>query len=154
MFNRSTNAGKYVFDTGDNTKKAHVLQFLSADEGQTTNNYVLFKYQGADKFQPGTVVQATDDATITGTFSAGANSDIFSVGSLISIDEGVFFVSGLFVRVRPQSLVLNPFSDKPSFRIGLNVEEQILDELDDVVGASCSTLRIRMLRERIVSVCV
>jgi hypothetical protein len=32
--------------------------------------------------------------------------------------------------------VLNPFSDKPSFRVGLNVEEQILDELDDVVGAS------------------
>jgi hypothetical protein len=98
MFNRDTNAGKYVFDTGDNTKKAHVLQFLSSDEGETSNNYLLFKYQSADKFQPGTVVQASDDATITATFSAGANSDIFSVGSLISIDEGVFFVSGL---VRP-----------------------------------------------------
>jgi hypothetical protein len=136
LFNRSTNDGKFIFDTNAPTTKAHVLQFLSADEGQTSNSYLLFKSQTAVPFVPGTVVQASDDPTITATFSSGAAADVFQHASLVSIDEGVFFISGFFVRVSKQSIVLNPFSATPSYRIGLEVQEQILDELDDVVGST------------------
>lgn len=136
LFDRTENAGKYVFDTTDETVKAHVLQFVSADEGSTTNNYVVFKPQTSTSFLPGTVVQAADDATITATFASGVAADVFQKASIISIDEGVFFVSGFFVRVAPQTIVLNPFSALPSYRVGLTIQEQVLDELDDVVGAS------------------
>jgi hypothetical protein len=135
LFDRTTNAGKYVFDTGTTTTKAHVLQFQSIDEG-LSNNYLIFKQQTSTPFVPGTVVQAADDATITATFAAGVSTDVFQNASIVSIDEGVFFVSGFFVRVTKQTLVLNPFSSRPSYRIGLELQEQVLDELDDVVGAS------------------
>lgn len=136
LFDRSENSGKFVFDTGTPTTKAHVLQFLSADEGQTTNSYAILKLQTSTPFLPGAVVQASDDATVTATFASGAASDVFQSASIISIDEGIFFVSGFFVRVAQQTIVLNPFSNTPSYRIGLDIAEQVLDELDDVVGTS------------------
>jgi len=136
FFNRTTNQGKLIFDTVTTTQRAHVLQFMSADEGQVSNNYLLFKYQTAVPFAPSAVVQASDDAGITATFVSGLQADVFTSASVISIDEGIFFVSGFFVRVRQQTIVLNPFSSLPSYRIGLTITEEFIDELDDVVGAS------------------
>ena len=134
FFSRTTNEGKYIVDPLDTGNKAHVLQFVGADEGVAADNYLVFKYQTASSYAPGTVVQAADDALITATFAAGTPTDIFSTGSIISIDEGVYFVSGFFVRVKKQTIVLNPFSDTPSYRVGLEIHEEVLDELDDVVG--------------------
>jgi hypothetical protein len=136
FFDRTTNTGKYILDPINTGNKARVLQFVGADEGIATNNYLVYKYQSAGTFSPGTVVQAADDAQITATFSAGVASDVFTQGSIVSIDEGVFFISGFFVRVAQQTIVLNPFSQTPSYRIGLEIDEQVLDELDDVVGES------------------
>lgn len=136
MFSRTANDGKYVFDTGTVTTKAHVLQFVSADEGETSNNYLIFKPQTGTLFLPSAVVQASDDASITATFAAGAATDVFQKASIISIDEGVFFLSGFFVRVKPQTIVLNPFSDMPTYRIGLQIDEQVLDEQDAEVGST------------------
>lgn len=134
LFSRANNTGKFVFDQSNEPAKAHILQFLSADEGLTSNSYVMLKLQSAETFLPGTVIQASDDATVTATFASGANTTIFQKGSVISIDEGVYFISGFFVHVPRQTIVLNPFSDRPSYRVGFDVAEEILDELDDTVG--------------------
>ncbi len=134
FFDRANNFGVNVFDKTDITKKAHILQFLSADEGVTSNSYLLFKYQSASEFLPGTVIQAANDATVTATIATGANNDVFHPASIVSIDEGVYFIEGLFVRVAPQTIVLNPFSDLPSYRIGLEIDEQIVDELNVEMG--------------------
>jgi len=136
FFARANNTGKYVFETGDETKKAYVLQYVSADEGETSNNYLVFKHQTGSTFLPGAVVQDATDATVTATFQSGTTADIFHDASVISIDEGIFFISGFFVRVRPQTIVLSAFSALPSFRVGLEINEEVLDEQDDIVGAS------------------
>lgn len=133
FFNRETNTGKYVFATTNNSAKARITQYMGIDEGQVSNNYLIFKYSGNDEFVAGQVIQDRDDSTISATFVTGA---AFGDASTISIDEGVCFVSGFFVRVRPQTIVLDPLSSTPSYRIGLTIDEQILDELDDVVGES------------------
>lgn len=137
FFNRTTNIGKYVFDTNDKANKAHVLQFFSPDEGsaEDKNSYLIYKQQ-AGNFVPGVVVQDTADASVRATFVTDVPSSVFHPASVISIDEGIFFVSGFFVRVPQQTIVLSTTSAKPSFRIGLVISEQVLDELDDVVGES------------------
>jgi hypothetical protein len=136
FFDRTDNDGKFVFDTVNVNARAHVLQYAAGDEEGFSDNYLLFKYQSAGVFSPATVVQAADDAQVTGTFASGAAVDVFNTGSIISIDEGVFFVSGFFVRVPKQTIVLNPFTAHPSYRIGLAIQEQIIDELDETVGES------------------
>jgi hypothetical protein len=45
------------------------------------------------------------------------------------------FVTGLYVRVRPQTIVLDAFDNAPSYRIGMVINEEILDELSEVIGA-------------------
>jgi hypothetical protein len=128
-----TNAGKYVFDTGTPTTKAHVLQFLSADEGQTTNNYLSSSSRRRRPFVPGTVVQAADDATITATFAAGATPTCsrmrLSSALMKASSSSRASSSASPTDHRPQ-----PVLARPSYRIGLGMQEQVLDELDDVVG--------------------
>ena len=136
FFDRTTNKGKYIYDTSANTVKAHVTQFVSVDDGYTSNNYLVFKYATADVFGAAGTVQDRDDAGITATFATGANANVFHNATTISVDEGVCFVGGFYVRIRPQTIVLDPFTNVPNCRVGFTVYEEILDELDDVVGAS------------------
>ena len=142
FFNRDTNQGKYVHDTSANTtSKAHVTQYVSVDDnaaGTTDipalgNNYILFKYSTVNTFNDGTTIQDREAPSITAVFatSTGAGDSVFSPASTISIDEGVCFVSGMYVRIRPQTIVLSAFSNTPSFRIGFTVAEQIITETDN-----------------------
>ena len=139
FFNRDTNEGKYVFSTATPTTKAHIVQYVGIDDAETTstgntisNNYLIFRYASSDTFALGETIQDRDSSN-TAVFAA---TDAFHNASTISIDEGVCFVSGFFVRIRPQTIVLDTLSNSPSFRVGLAISEEILDELDDVVGES------------------
>ena len=139
FFDRDTNLGKYVLDSSANTTiKAHITQYVSVDDNvtssdiaRTSNNYLLFQYATVGRFGAAGTIQDRNDASITATFASGANASIFSAASTISIDEGVCFVSGLFVRIRPQTIVLNPLSNMPSYRIGFTVSEELVNEEDD-----------------------
>lgn len=133
FFDRDTNEGKIIYSQANPTTKAKVVQYMGVDDGETSNNYLIFKYQSSDAFSASEVVQDRANSSYTATFSSGTP---FNTASTISIDEGVCFVSGFFVRIRPQTIVLDPLFNQPSYRVGLNVEEQILDELDDTVGES------------------
>ena len=145
FFDRTNNSGLYVYarvaGVADYTTAAHITQYVSIDdaaisgESQTTNNYLIFKYTSTNLFGAGGSIQGRDDDTVTGTFAAGANTTVFHNASTISIDEGVMFVSGLYVRVRPQTIVLDAFDNAPSYRIGVVVNEEFLDELSEVIGA-------------------
>ena len=141
FFNRDTNLGKYVYDTTANTKTAHVTQYTSADDNAvgttdipaTSNNYLIFKYGTVSTYGDGTVIQDRESAAITATFatSTGAGDDVFTNASTLSIDEGVCYVSGTFVRISPQTIVLDPLSNTPSYRVGFTITEEIVDEEND-----------------------
>lgn len=140
FFNRTTNEGTYVYarvaGEADKTTAARVTQFVSVDDGQTTNNYLVFKYTSTNTFGASGVIQDSANASVTATFATGSNAAVFHGASTISVDEGVMFVSGFYVRVRPQTIVLDALDNAPSYRVGMVVREEFLDELDDVVGES------------------
>ena len=48
-------------------------------------------------------------------------------GSAVSIDDGVFYIQGNFVRNGPQTIVLSKYSDRPTKKIGIAVSETIID---------------------------
>ena len=58
-------------------------------------------------------------------------SSPFSVGSAAQIEEGVYFVRGYFVDVSSQELILEQYSNTPSYRVGLSISEKIIDSNDD-----------------------
>jgi len=58
-------------------------------------------------------------------------NDACAIGSAVSIGEGVYFIRGTFVDVASDVLVLDPYENLPSYRIGLNVQEELVSAKDD-----------------------
>ena len=55
-----------------------------------------------------------------------------ATGSSASIGEGVYFVRGMFVRVPQQTIILDYYTNKSSYRVGLRVDETIVTAKDDL----------------------
>ena len=49
-----------------------------------------------------------------------------ATGSAMSVGEGVYFLRGYFVDVYEQTIILDQYSDNPSYRIGFDVREEII----------------------------
>ena len=52
-------------------------------------------------------------------------------GSSVSIEQGVYFIRGQFVDVNTDKIVLDPYDSFPSYRVGLNIDEQLITAKDD-----------------------
>lgn len=49
-----------------------------------------------------------------------------STGSAFSISDGVYFIRGYFVNVNTETLILDQYSNKPNYRVGFYVNEEIV----------------------------
>ena len=54
-----------------------------------------------------------------------------AVGSAVGISSGTYFIRGSFVDVSTDKIVLDPYSNTPSYRVGLNIDEQLVTAKDD-----------------------
>ena len=52
-------------------------------------------------------------------------------GSAIKLSAGVYFIRGNFVEVPNDKIVLDPYNQYPSYRVGLTIDEQIITAKDD-----------------------
>lgn len=65
-----------------------------------------------------------------------------ATGTAASVQEGVFFIRGMFIRAPAQTIVLDKYTNKPSYRVGFQVTETLLapeiqpDLLDNAQGSS------------------
>jgi len=64
-------------------------------------------------------------------FGKVINSNSTNIGSAAFISEGVYFIRGYFVRVASQTLVLDRFSNTPTYRVGLFINEEIVTASQD-----------------------
>ena len=54
-----------------------------------------------------------------------------ATGSAFGISTGVYFIRGAFVDVSSQLLILDPYNNQPSYRVGFDVSEEIINSNDD-----------------------
>ena len=66
-----------------------------------------------------TIVSGESVATLVPTNAS-------AIGSAVKMNEGVYFVRGTFVTVPTSTIVLDPYSNDPSYRVGLNITESII----------------------------
>ena len=50
-----------------------------------------------------------------------------SIGSAFTISEGIYFVRGQFVNVESETLILNQYDNRPNYRVGLFIDEKIIN---------------------------
>ena len=72
-------------------------------------------------------------------FAKTLSVDASAVGSAFAMSEGVYFLRGYFVDVDTQVLILDQYSNKPSYRIGLKVEETLVNsDVDQTLNDNSS----------------
>lgn len=64
-------------------------------------------------------------------FASLKTSEATSTGSAAFITKGVYFVRGYFVNVNEQKIILDPYTNNSSYRVGLQVDENIITAKDD-----------------------
>ena len=59
-------------------------------------------------------------------FATTISTDSTAVGSAAKISSGIYFIRGTFVQVKESTVVLEPYVNIPSYRVGLQVTESIV----------------------------
>jgi len=115
--------GLVVFNSGTPKTRAKVIQTYST----TTDRALLVKYLRGSGFTSSQTISTA--AGNSANVAVGANTT--GTGSVVSINQGVFYVDGYFVTVAPQTIVLDPYSTTPTYRVGLEIDEEIVTESVD-----------------------
>jgi len=104
--------------------------------------YVKYGESGADAevdtFQDGEQLFVSENVTYGNTtitagtaFASLITQDATSIGSAAFVDNGVYFIRGTFVEVSKQTLILDYYTNTPSYRVGLKISETIVNAKDD-----------------------
>jgi hypothetical protein len=64
-------------------------------------------------------------------FATTVSQNCTAIGSAVYLEEGIYFIRGFFVQVPTSILYLEPYSNKPSYKVGLRIFEDIIDSYDD-----------------------
>jgi hypothetical protein len=126
-------------DTNISARILHVL-----DEREERNTYTLYiiylssGINGESVFNNSETLRLSETVstkTITiqsnQEFANTISSNASSIGSCVLLSEGVYYLRGHFVNVYDQLLILEPHSNLPTYRIGLEIVESIVSYNDD-----------------------
>ncbi len=94
------------------------------DSGNDDNTVFFSTNESLILEQPITYGNTT--ITANSIFATTVSTDATSVGSAAEIAEGVYFIRGTFVQVAKSSIILEPYVNTPSYRVGLQITEQIV----------------------------
>ncbi len=105
---------KYI--KGSGTNNSNLFSIGEVLTSSTNANHKLMVGEGTN------IDNAGEDSTI---------QNAIGQGSKITINEGVYFMSGSFVYVSADNLILDKYSNIPNNIIGLNVLETVVSAVDD-----------------------
>jgi|688.fasta_scaffold13322_7 hypothetical protein len=123
----ATDFANTVVSNTNGTEKIRA-RVVAVDETQTQPT-LMVRYLRGNQFPNGNVIQATTSSGTT--FAQLTAADAVGTGSVASIEEGVFYVDGYFVKVSPQTIVLDPYGNTPTYRVGLEIDDSVVDESED-----------------------
>jgi hypothetical protein len=118
---------------GDSGITAQVIKVVNAAGADFATLYVRYTSSGDDTetqtFADDEIITPQDPELSSYTVQA-VSTDATGIGSIASIERGVYYVNGHFVLVDTQSIVLDKYSATPTYRIGLSVEEKLITPED------------------------
>ena len=78
-------------------------------------------------------VQFTHGETITSSASGSPTAVVATchIGSAAQVQQGVYYINGFHVQVTGQTLILDKYTNTPSYRVGLTVTESFVTPGDD-----------------------
>ena len=117
--------------------KAKVVETLSQEQSEKDTITLYITYNSGGIFEDGaqvnqfknneTLVDESGNAVAITTVQNASSYE----GSTANINAGVYFIRGFFVEVLPQRIILEQYSSKPSYKVGLQVNESIATVEED-----------------------
>ena len=122
----------------EDSENGNLTLYINYLSSSTSNN-------STQQFFDGEQISCNEIITsgLLGNTTIAANSplaitiedDASAVGSSFQIESGVYFVRGNFVNVNRETLILDQYSNNPSYRVGLFVNEEIVNsDLDETLN--------------------
>jgi len=104
--------------------------YVDSDNG----NFVVFlRYSSSSQFNDTFLnnenIELKDDSSVSARVLD--EPEATGRGSLFSIDEGVFFAKGYFIAFDKQTVVIDPYDNRPNVTIGFDITETIVTSNDD-----------------------
>lgn len=117
-----------------NQVTAKVIGFAVAAGSDLNTLYIKYEAKGGANRDVGLFVadeEVTSNAsTVSGTVRYGelvaSGSTPTGQGSIVNIEQGVYFIAGTFVYVEGGSLILDKYTNTPSYIVGLTVTESVI----------------------------
>lgn len=113
-----------TYGSGNVTVRAYVTSAVAGDDVEPP--VIMVKYLTGDEFSATSEIRTTDNTRATVAASGPSG-----YGTTASINDGIFFINGYFVKVPTQTIVIDKYSQQANAKIGLEFSEDIINESQD-----------------------
>lgn len=124
LYGRTTGISAFVLDAG------------TFDDSGTEQNVFFIRYLSGNAstnvFSPGEIIETNTGVPGTDLTAVVKSSSASGFGSLFTIESGVLFTNNFFAPFDKQSVILSPFSQDPSCRVGFLIDFSITTSADDL----------------------
>jgi hypothetical protein len=120
-----------ILTGGTSGVTAEIVNTVATDGTDPDTLYVKYNKTGTDN----TDLVFADGETLTGTnsdsVSLSAVVDTTATGSAAGVQSGIYYINGFFVQVDTTTLILDKYTNTPSYRVGFTVTESFVTPNDD-----------------------
>src|SRR5210317_1235844 len=120
-----------VLTGGTSGVTAEIVNTVATDGTDPDTIFVKYRDSGTSK----TSTSFSDGETLTGTNSDSVSLscvvDTTATGCAAEVQEGVYYINGFHVQVTNQTIILDKYTNTPSYRVGLTVTESFVTPNDD-----------------------
>ena len=118
---------KFPTDSTDITNPTFFIEYLTANDNKEISNLT----DGEPLIALEDIIYGNTTISTGESVASLIPSNASAVGSAVKIRPGVFFIRGAFVDVSADTIILDPYSNLPSYRVGLNILESITTAKED-----------------------
>src|SRR6056300_1031564 len=120
-----------VLTGGTSVVTAEIVNTVATDGTDPDTIFVKYRDSGTSK----TSTSFSDGETLTGTNSDSVSLscvvDTTATGCAAEVQEGVYYINGFHVQVTNQTIILDKYTNTPSYRVGMIVTESFVTPNDD-----------------------
>jgi hypothetical protein len=119
----------------EDSERGNLTLYINYLNSNTQNNSTQ-QFSDGESLSSNTTITSSllgNTAISTGQpFAVTLANNSTATGSCFSITNGVYFIRGQFVNVETETLILDQYNNKPNYRIGLFINEEIINsDLDE-----------------------
>ena len=126
------NFDKQTIVNSANTKRAYILKSYNADTTLSQPiTFIINQLYGAPFTADETIYTSNSDPTVITYYANTASASPTGNCQAFSVNEGVFYYDGFFVKTQPQSVAVSKYDRNGSAIVGFNVTEDLIDYTED-----------------------